>query len=149
MDAIETPVETVPPVVMAYGALGVLPFVAPPVAALLMPGLGAAALAAQAAYAALILSFLGGARWGLEVRQPRPRVPVISLAMLPTLAGLGLLLVPDSARSAQLAALAVLLLVHFAWDARSAGLPRWYARLRLPLTVGAVTGLVAGAVIAG
>ncbi len=149
MDAIETPVEMVPPVVMAYGALGVLPFVAPPVAALLLPGLGAAALAAQAAYAALILSFLGGARWGLEVCRPQPRAIIITVAMLPTLAGLAVLMVPAGWRAAQLGGLALLLLVHFVWDARSPGLPRWYARLRLPLTVGAIAGLVAGAVIAG
>jgi hypothetical protein len=153
MPAIEPPADAlppagaVPPIVMAYGALGVLPFVMPPVAALLLPALASALLAGQALYAALILSVLGGARWGLEVRQPRPRSLVISLAMLPTLAGLGLLLVPPGWRSAQLAALAALLVVHYAWDARSSGLPGWYGRLRLPLTLGAFTGLLAGAMV--
>lgn len=139
--------SAVPAVVTIYGALGVMPFVAPPLVALLFPAMTGPAATLQALYAALILSFLGGARWGLEVRRHEPRLVVISLAMLPTLGALALLLVPGEWRSAQLAALALLLVVHLAWDARSAGLPVWYARLRAPLTIGAVGGLVAGVAI--
>jgi hypothetical protein len=63
--------------------------------------------------------------------------------MLPTLAGLAVLLIPGLARPVQLTAMAVLLALHLAWDARATGLPPWYPRLRAILSVGAVIGLVA------
>ena len=100
-------------------------------------------------YGALILSFLGGARWGLEVARPQPRVAVVSLAMLPSLVGLVLLLLPSDWRSLQLWGLAAALLLHWLWDVRAAGLPPWYPRLRTILTLGAVTGLAAMALIFG
>lgn len=139
----------VPRLVLFYGLLGVIPFVAPPMASLLAPALRPLAAQFAAFYAALILSFLGGARWGLAVARPRPEPRVVTLAMLPTLAGLALLLVPDPWRGAQLLGLAGLLAVHWLWDRRAAGVPGWYGRLRSVLTAGAVTGLLAQAVIGG
>ena len=136
-----------PRVVLVYGLAGVLPFVAPPLASLVWPEVRDAAAMVAVAYGALILSFLGGARWGLAVARPAPGIGVISLAMLPTLAGLVLLLLPAQLRVAQLAGLAALLALHFVWDARSPGLPGWYPRLRAMLTAGAVSGLVGEALV--
>ena len=72
---------------------------------------------------------------------------VISLSMLPTLVGLALLVAPPGARRLQLFGLAVALGVHWLWDVSGEDLPAWYPRLRTPLTVGAVAGLIAGAFV--
>jgi hypothetical protein len=139
----------VPRIVLLYGLLGVIPFWAPPLAAMLWPHVLSLAGVVAAAYAALILSFLAGARWGLEVARPAPRFGIISLAMLPTLVGLVLLLLPADWRAGQLWALAAALLLHWLWDLGAKGLPPWYPRLRTILTFGAVTGLAAMALIIG
>lgn len=132
----------IPPVVLIYGVLGWIPFLAPPLAGWLIPDLRPLALDILSHYGALILSFLGGARWGLAVGKPEPSARVVSLAMLPTLVGLGLLLLPPFPRLLGLAAALGILCL---WDLRGAGLPAWYGRLRVILTVGAVAGLLFGA----
>ena len=131
-----------PRVVLIYGLLGVLPFLAPVAAEAVFPGVREAAAAVLALYGALILSFLGGARWGLAVSRPAPSFVVVSLAMLPTLVGLGLLVA--ASRPVQLFGLAVALAVHWVWDVRADDVPAWYPRLRSVLTAGAVAGLVGG-----
>ena len=136
-----------PRVVLIYGLLGLIPFLAPPVLGGLFPDWSAFAAQGLALYGGLILSFLGGARWAMAVRQAPVKGWVVSLAMLPTLVALALLLLPADRRAAQLAGLAVALLIHGVWDIRSRGLPDWYPRLRLVLTLGGVIGLTAGALI--
>ncbi|KPF78846.1 hypothetical protein IP88_03035 [alpha proteobacterium AAP81b] len=141
------PASPTPRIVLVYGVAGLIPFLAPPLATLVVPGATDLVAGLAAAYGALILSFLGGARWGLEIAHARPRPAVIGLAMLPTLGGLALLLLPPDLRPFQLAGLALLLGLHFLWDLSARGLPRWYPRLRTPLTVGAVAGLIAEAAL--
>ncbi|PHY12617.1 DUF3429 domain-containing protein [Caulobacter sp. B11] len=134
-----------PRVVLAYGLLGLIPFLAPPVLGWLFPQWTPLAAEGLALYGGLILSFLGGARWAMAVRQAPVDGRIVSLAMLPTLVALALLLLPADRRAAQLAGLALALLIHGVWDMRSRGLPDWYPRLRLILTLGGVIGLTAGA----
>jgi ribose/xylose/arabinose/galactoside ABC-type transport system permease subunit len=110
-------------------------------------GLSYRAAVLLALYGALILSFLGGARWGLTVGRPVLDALVVSLAMLPTLAGLALLLLPSTLRQVQLLALAGALALHWLWDMRGEDVPAWYPSLRTPLSAGAVLGLLAGAFI--
>jgi hypothetical protein len=138
----------IPRVVLAYGLLGLIPFLAPPLAALAHPVFTQPALLFQALYAALILSFLGGTRFGFAIRPPAPAPATISLTMLPTLAGLALLLLPGHLRALQLLGFAAALLLHWLWDARATGLPTWYPRLRAVLSLGASLGLFAGAALA-
>jgi hypothetical protein len=140
-----TPAPGTPRVVLAYGLLGLIPFLAPPLIGGLFPDHAAFAARALALYGGLILSFLGGARWAMAVRHEPVDGRIVSLAMLPTLVALALLLLPDDRRAAQLAGLALALLIHGVWDIRSRGLPDWYPRLRLILTLGGVIGLTAGA----
>lgn len=137
----------IPRVVLIFGLLGIIPFWAPALVTLIWPNVLPLAGIVAAVYGALILSFLGGARWGLAVAWPDPRRVVISLAMLPTLAGLALLLLPAEWRAAQLCGLAAALLLHWLWDARASGLPAWYPKLRAILTIGAATGLGAMALL--
>jgi hypothetical protein len=132
---------------MVYGMAGLIPFLAPPLAGILFPAIRPVAAEVLAGYSALILSFLGGARWGQAVVRPAPGIGMISLAMLPTLAGLALLLVPSGLRRAQLLALAVALALHWLWDITGANLPLWYSSLRTKLSAGAVAGLIAGAFV--
>ena len=139
----------IPRAVLVYGLLGIIPFWAAPAASVLWPHVLPLAGVVAGVYGALILSFLGGARWGLEVIRPAPRFGVISLAMLPTLIGLMLLLLPAEWRGQQLWALAAALMLHWLWDVGVKGLPPWYSRLRTILTLGAVTGLAAMAVLVG
>jgi ribose/xylose/arabinose/galactoside ABC-type transport system permease subunit len=137
-------IPPIPRIVLIYGLLGLIPFLAPPLIGWFLPGYRTPAASVLALYGALILSFLGGARWGLAVGHPGPDAGVVSLSMLPTLAGLALLLAPDPVR---LPGLAATLAFHWLWDTSSAGLPAWYPRLRSLLTAGTVVGLVAGAVL--
>jgi hypothetical protein len=141
------PPEPIPRAVLTYGLLGLIPFLAPPVAGMLWPELKPLATTLLTFYGALILSFLGGARWGLAVSGNAPSAIDVTLAMIPTLAGLGLLLFPDPTRQTQLFGLAGALALHWLWDIRGTGLPVWYGRLRTTLTAGAVLGLVSGALI--
>jgi hypothetical protein len=133
----------IPKSVLVYGLLGLIPFLAPPALTAAVPAHGGFLALIALAYGALILSFLGGARWGLAAATPAPGLLTISLSMLPTLAGLALLLYPALLRPLQLLALAALLTLQFVWDALSKAMPPWYSRLRAILTLGAVTGLVA------
>jgi len=139
----------IPPVVLAYGLAGLIPFWAPAVVGLMWPETRDAAGMLLAVYAALILSFLGGARFGRAVQGDPPPPLTISLSMLPSIIGLAVLALPADARPAQLVLLAAALVAHWLWDRRDGGAPPWMARLRALLTAGAVAGLAAGVVILG
>lgn len=130
--------------VKVFGLLGLIPFLAPPLAAVFVPALAPAAGWILALYGALILSFLGGARFAFSIAASRPRAALVSLSMLPTLVGFGLLLFLPRARSVQLVGLALALVAQGALDARISSPPPWYPRLRILLTLGAVLGLALG-----
>ena len=141
------PRRAVPPAVLTYGLLGLVPFLGPPLAGALLPVFKPVAAMILALYGGLILSFLGGARWGLAITHHQPAIGTISLAMIPTLAGLALLLLPSNSRGIQLTGIAASLALHCLWDIADRNLPAWYPRLRTILTAGAIAGLLAGAVV--
>jgi hypothetical protein len=66
--------ESIPAALWAIALLALSPF---PAAALLYaygpPNLASASLTSLLAWSTAVLSFLGGVRWGLETREPRPR----------------------------------------------------------------------------
>ena len=135
--------------VLGYGRLGLIPFLAPGPLALLAPDLAPTAGLALAVYAALILSFLGGGRWGMAVGTAEVDNRIVSLAMLPSLAGYALLMMPEESRGWQLAGLAAAHILQGLWDFRSTKAPVWYRGLRGQLTLGAVAGLALGVVVFG
>lgn len=141
------PVSRTPKVVLAYGLAGLVPFWAGPAVMLAFPAWAPAAAVAQAAYAAMILSFLGGARWGMAVRDGPPNAVTVGLSMAPTLAGLLLLIGLHGVPNLQLMALAAALTLAWGWDLRAADAPAWYGRLRGLLTLGAVTSLCLGSAL--
>jgi hypothetical protein len=133
--------STTPPIVLFYGLAGLIPFFLAPVGTLLAPDFRWQFNEALLWWAAIILSFLGGARWGAAVQAAVPAPRLIGLAMLPSITGWLVLLAPAKYRVAQFLLLAAALLVHLLWDQVSTGLPGWYGRLRMVLTAGAVTAL--------
>lgn len=112
--------------------------------------LGQFGLTALAAYAAVILSFLGGVRWGAVLGDPAAlsRWTPLGLSVLPSLVAWAALLLPPAPMMTLLLAG---LIGQFVLDTRAASrgeLPDWYAALRVILTVGASACVAAGLVAA-
>ena len=100
------------------------------------------------AYGAVILSFLGGVRWGrlLGDEARLERWLPLTLSVLPSLVAWAALLLPPDA---MFATLAVGLVLQYLIDrdaVESGELPIWYGRLRLPLTIGATAAVLSGLV---
>lgn len=136
-----------PALVTLYGWLGLMPFLVSPMVGWWLPAWSGLAATLLVSYGALILSFLGGARWGLAVTHSRPDMRVVSLAMLPTLVALTLVVVPGMAIGWRMCGLALALSIHWLWDITSTDLPSWYPRQRTPLSFGAIACLLWGAVL--
>jgi len=97
-------------------------------------------------YSAVILSFLGGIRWGAALRPDGVDGPSLALSVVPSLAGWGVaggaiilgLVAPA------LGILAVLFVAQLVWDWTgwtSGKLPQWFSRERAIATSGAVISL--------
>ncbi|WP_421792635.1 DUF3429 domain-containing protein [Hyphobacterium sp.] len=100
-------------------------------------------------YAVVILSFLGGTRWGAEIQRApqKPDAAILCLSMLPPLIGWATLPITMIQLRLDyiLFTLACALLVQGAWDVfavRKGRLPSWYANLRIILTLVAVISLL-------
>lgn len=140
--------RSIPPAPLALGLAGLIPFWALALAIAshadfgLAPGLLDLALAT---YAAIILSFLGGIRWGLAVAAGRSEARDYAIAVVPSLVGWALLAAPEPWR---LAGLGFVLLALGPLDlglVRSGLAPAWFGRLRLILSTGAGVALLLGA----
>lgn len=98
-------------------------------------------------YGAVILSFVGGLRWGAEVAgREAPRAQVLGLSVIGSLAAWALVLygVLGALGWQVFAAAAGAHLLHGFWDTGAAGLPAWMRRLRAIGTFGAAAALLAG-----
>lgn len=134
------------------GGLGVLPFVACAILAVVAPP-GWTALAAQALglYGAVILSFLGGVQWGLAISgtgSPDAHavsLSRLSLSVMPALVGWCALLLPLTPGLVLLALTFAMVLVVDLRAVRERQAPCWYPRLRWPLTLTAISALMVGA----
>jgi hypothetical protein len=137
----------IPGAALVLGLAGLIPFVAGAAAQWtripLLPS--DAGLKLVIVYGAIILSFLGGIRWGTAIGpydQGRQTLE-FPASVLGSLAGLAAVFLPA------IPALALLIagfLMQGLWDVMSvdAGrLPNWFGRLRMILTAGAVISLVA------
>jgi len=103
-----------------------------------------------ATYAAVILSFLGGAWWGLSSAGTAPRNVSAALyaSVLPSLAGWAALLMDVGSGLLVLGLLFLAILPGDYWLSRSGLAPAWWPRLRVPLSIGmAALALVAGAAV--
>lgn len=104
-------------------------------------------------YAALILSFLGGVRWGAEMTHAAPASPN-SGALIASVVGtlvawaIIILVLLRSPEKVHFVALAGMLVWQGLWDMRGgAALPAWYPRLRLIATLGAAASLLLAALV--
>ena len=100
---------------------------------------------AVSAWAAVILSFLGGARWGAALNEtPRKSPTTLALSVLPALAGWVCVQLPQPWN---FVGFAVAFCVQGVWDYTATREGRiaapWYAQLRLVLTVVVVLCMVA------
>jgi hypothetical protein len=142
----ETPPPFLPRAALRLGFLGLAPLA---ICALvtLSGDIDTAHLAAIAfsLYAAVLLSFLGGVRCGVEImRAPSAPNPLrLLFSALPALTGWGLalfvVLIPGALGAASM--FAGLFAAQYLWDHRSAidaGAPEWYPLLRQVLTGGAM-----------
>jgi len=137
----------IPAPALLLGLAGLIPFFAAAAAQwLVLPVIDSGAgLRLAVAYGAIILSFLGGIRWGTAIgpydtgRQGLE----FTASVLGSLAGLAAVFLPAIPG---LALLIAGFLMQGLWDVMSvdAGrLPAWFGRLRMILTAGAVISLVA------
>jgi hypothetical protein len=134
------------------GWLGVIPFAA--FALSLATGdvlPRGAAMSGLVLYGAIILSFMGGAQWGLAMVTTRD-IPGdmearLAISVLPALAAFGLWFLPATAALLGLAAVFVALLLYDIATARAGAAPAWYPALRIQLTSAVVICLLLAALI--
>ena len=145
----ETQNSKLPTLAWAYGLAGLLPFVGCAAAdvAGLGPGQGAWRFALLG-YSAVILSFLGGGRWGFALMSPRPSPLSMTVSMAPSIAAFFLLLTREPFLKLALCAAAGCHGLQWLWDVRDPGAPPGYAGLRSTLTAVAVLAIL-GAVALG
>ncbi|GJP46435.1 hypothetical protein CLOM_g5722 [Closterium sp. NIES-68] len=152
---------SVPLVPLVLGLAGAIPFVAlaPPLCSLIpLPELLASQpAAAQAAYGAAILAFLGGPHWGLAMARYAATTSEASLgnfslsaarymwSVAPSLAAWVALLLPDGPKFGLLLSSFLLVLGVDTVFARMALVPSWYLPLRVLLSSVALLSLAATA----
>ncbi len=133
------------------GGFGAAPFIGLAAATPFVTGAPRLLVAhALLAYGATILSFLGGAHWGLAIgSETRPddgtlRARLV-LSVIPSLVGWAALLLAHTTGLFVLAlAMAAMLLVDIR-AARAGEAPPWYPTLRVPLTCVVVAAILFGA----
>ena len=145
MEAAET---KVPSIAAWLGGLGAVPFIG---LAGATPFLAAAprnlVVHALIGYGATILSFLGGAHWGLAISpqniSDRENLPArLIVSVIPSLVGWSALLVAETTGLFILAVGVAALLWVDLRAARLSQVPSWYPKLRIPLTGAVVAALL-------
>ena len=137
----------IPPAPLLLGLAGLIPFWALAVGLLLHGALGVPPPAldlALATYGAIIVSFLGGIRWGLAVPAGDPG-PQYAIAIVPSLLAWALLALPEPWRLAGLGLVALALGPIDLGLVRRGLAPSWFGTLRIILSVGAGAALWLGA----
>ncbi|MFC3695151.1 DUF3429 domain-containing protein [Chenggangzhangella methanolivorans] len=140
----------IPPIPLAVGLAGLAPFIGLALTVALAGGeTGASASVALLAYAALILSFFGGAHWGLALRHPARELRAglyLGAAISPAWALAGVLLGGAGGLGLVAAGLVAQGAVDGLKSTRFAA-PRWYPRLRALLAALASVATAAAAVV--
>ncbi len=139
----------IPTAPLALGLAGLIPFWALALGLLVHGAFGfrvAALDLALATYAAVIVSFLGGMRWGLAVRAGDGGLNY-AISVVPSLVAWALLAAPEPWRLAGLGLTALALGPIDLGLVRSGMAPPWFGRLRLILSTGAGLALLLGAAL--
>ena len=140
----------IPRPAFVLGWLGVLPFAALTLLAVTGGGLpDAGAMSWLVQYGLIILSFMGGAQWGLAMRAANSDDGVegwrLAISVFPALAAFSLSFLPAGAALLGLAGAFVALLGYDVSAARAGVAPAWYPALRLQLTAAVVVCLLIAA----
>ena len=95
-------------------------------------------------YSAVILSFLGGIRWGLTLARPDSGQGTLALTVLPALAGwmiltMAIILQPDPA---WYLAYAGLFAIQLFWDWTSSSVPNWFKPVRAGVSAIVMASLI-------
>lgn len=141
----------IPPAALVIGWLGVVPF------AVLATGIIAGEPTHAAwfmdtlhAYAMIILSFMGGAQWGLTVLRTNEtdlqKTLSFSASVVPALIAFATVPLQPTVALSILIAGFLALLIYDLWSIKRGHSPRWYGALRLQLTI-AVILWIGGALI--
>ncbi|MBO6757037.1 MAG: DUF3429 domain-containing protein [Roseibium sp.] len=129
-------------------AAGFLPFAALSLAAIIAPpDQHFQVRLALNMYGAIILSFLGGIHWGLEMGRQgtvrgAPSLSRLGASVVPALVAWGCLAMPYDYGSAALAGAFGLMLAFDLYCARSGLVPIWYPRLRVPVSLGVMVAIL-------
>lgn len=140
----KTAIPTVP---LLLGLAGLIPFWALAVGLLLHGGLGISPPtldSALATYGAIIVSFLGGIRWGLAI-PAGDAGPNYAISIVPSLVAWVLLAAPEPWRLAGLGLVALVLGPADLGLVRAGLAPAWFGWLRIILSIGAGLALLLGA----
>ena len=139
---------TIPIAPLALGLAGLLPFWGLALALLVHSAFGldtAHVDMALATYAAIIVSFLGGIRWGLALRGGGEDPVPWAISVVPSLVAWAALAVPEPWRLVILGLVALVLGPIDLALVRSGVAPAWFGRLRLILSTGAGVALLLAA----
>lgn len=140
----------IPPMALVLTGLGAVPFIGLALVAILTKEMTQIqALEGLTAYAAVVLSFLGGIHWGFALAPGANRPPARQLLMgvVPAAAAWAATTLDGRSGFLVLAlSFAAMLLLDMS-AAQSGAVPRWYPRLRIPSTVLAVLAMLAAATV--
>ena len=135
-------INFIPKSALVSGILGLVPFVFLSAVTLYRsPNVHDEVTAALLAYGALILSFLGGVRWGTAICGTS-RVPLsiqLWISVVPSLVGWAAILIE---MPAALLVLTVAFSLMLFTDYMIAGVPIWYLRLRMILSLPVIACLL-------
>jgi hypothetical protein len=136
----ETTSVSPPRTALWLGGLGVLPFLVLTVAACVAAEwVAIAAIEAEIAYGAVILSFIAGVHWGFASHFMTDRKAglahiLLGLSVLPSLVGWVALLLPTPWSAVLLGIAFAAILSLDRWALAISFAPSWWMRLRLPLS---------------
>lgn len=128
----------IPPAGIALGAAGVLPFVGAAGAMFASdPVVSGVGLYVLSVYAAVVLAFVGAVHFGVAIARDHPQAHwQLALSALPALlAWLALVTLSPARALIAFGFLFLAMLLADGFALRLDLLPRWYTRLRIPLTV--------------
>jgi len=135
------PDNSTPKAALILGVAGLVPFFAlsAAIALRLQTPYGSASLW-LAAYGAVILSFMGGAQWGITVARPDrgDSWRAYAVSVIPALVAWPALFLPITWALATLSVTFACLLGYDLWTVRRGEAPEWYGQLRLGLTAAVV-----------
>ncbi len=141
--------NTIPTTALVLGIAGLIPFIAGALVALFgPPHIQSTATFAVGAYAAVILSFLGGVKWGIlldDTHKLRSWLP-ITLSVIPSIVAWVALLLSYKTMLLVLAAGLVLQYIIDQYSVTQSQLPPWFGKLRTILSIGATACVLAALV---